>query len=44
MNKQATVFCFTDIHNQQAMLDMPTTLRASAVRAAHDAVAEFGHK
>lgn len=42
MNKQATVFCFTDIHNQQAMLDMPTTLRASAVRAAHDAVAEFG--
>lgn len=42
MNKKSTIFCFTDIHNQQAMLDMPTTLRASAVCAAKDAVAEFG--
>ena len=28
-----TAFCFTDIHNQQAMLDYPTTLRSSFVAA-----------
>lgn len=42
MKKKLTVFCMTDIHNQQAMLDFPTTLRASAVSAAELAVSEFG--
>ena len=37
-----TAFCFTDIHNQQAMLDYPTTLRSSFVAACDLAVAEFG--
>ena len=40
--KKMTVFGFTDIHNQQAMLDFPTTLRKSARIAAADAEAEFG--
>lgn len=40
--KKMTVFGFTDIHNQQAMLDFPTTLRKSARIAADDAEAEFG--
>ena len=40
--KLLTVFCFTDIHNQQSMLDYPTVLRSSAVTAAEDALAEFG--
>lgn len=37
-----TAFCFTDIHNQQSMLDYPTTLRGSLLRAAERSVAEFG--
>ncbi len=37
-----TAFCFTDIHNQQAMLDYPTTLRKSYLIAAENAVKEFG--
>lgn len=42
MKEKVTVFCFTDIHNQQAMLDYPTTLRKSLLIAAEDAVNEFG--
>ena len=42
MDKKLTVFCMTDIHNQQAMLDYPTTLRSSAVSAAQLALEEFG--
>lgn len=42
MEKSFKVFCYTDIHNQQAMLDYPTTLRTSAVIAAKKAVEEFG--
>ena len=42
MKKRLTVFCFTDIHNQQAMLDFPTTLRGSLVKATGLAVKEFG--
>ena len=37
-----TAFCFTDIHNQQAMLDYPATLRKSYLIAAENAVKEFG--
>ena len=37
-----TAFCFTDIHNQQAMLDYPTVLRKSYLTAAENAVKEFG--
>ena len=37
-----TAFCFTDIHNQQSMLDYPTTLRKSYLIAAENAVKEFG--
>ncbi len=40
--KSLTAFCFTDIHNQQAMLDYPTTLRASFVAACRLAPEEFG--
>lgn len=32
--------CYTDIHNQQAMLNYPTVLRKSAVIAAENTVAE----
>ena len=42
MEKKLTVFCYTDIHNQSSMLDLPTVLRTSAVIAAEDAVREFG--
>ena len=42
MKKLLTVFCFTDIHNQQSMLDYPTTLRKSLVYAKDLAVKEFG--
>ena len=42
MKKILTGFCYTDIHNQQAMLDYPTTLRKSLVKAAELAVEEFG--
>lgn len=34
--------CYTDIHNQQTMLNYPTVLRKSAVIAAENTVAEFG--
>lgn len=37
-----TAFCFTDIHNQSAMLDSPTTLRSSLRTAVREATAEFG--
>ena len=42
MEKLLTGFCFTDIHNQQAMLDYPTTVRRSLVEAKRLAVEEFG--
>ena len=42
MEKILTGFGFTDIHNQQSMLDYPTTLRRSLVRACDLAVGEFG--
>lgn len=42
MEKKLTCFCFTDIHNQQAMLDYPTTVRRSLVRATELAKEEFG--
>jgi len=42
MKKILTVFCYTDIHNQQAMLDYPTTVRSSLVQAKDLAIAEFG--
>ncbi len=42
MKKKLTVFCFTDMHNQQAMLDYPTTLRLSLIRAKDLALEEFG--
>ncbi len=42
MKKMLTAFCFTDIHNQQAMLDYPTTLRRSLILAKELAVSEFG--
>lgn len=42
MKKRMTCFCFTDIHNQAAMLDLPTTLRASCVTAVAEARREFG--
>ncbi|MEE1043823.1 MAG: metallophosphoesterase, partial [Clostridia bacterium] len=42
MKKILTGFCFTDIHNQQAMLDYPTKLRTSLIIAKDLAVKEFG--
>ena len=42
MEKLLTCFCFTDIHNQQSMLDYPTTLRKSLIRAKELAMEEFG--
>ena len=42
MKKLLTGFCFTDIHNQQSMLDYPTTLRKSLVQAKELAMEEFG--
>lgn len=42
MEKLLTAFCYTDIHNQQAMLDYPTTLRRSLIQATELAVEEFG--
>lgn len=42
MKKRLTAFCFTDIHNQQSMLDYPTTLRTSLVQAKELAMEEFG--
>ncbi len=42
MGKILTCFCFTDVHNQQAMLDYPTTLRRSLIQAKELAVEEFG--
>ena len=42
MEKILTGFCFTDIHNQQSMLDYPTTLRRSLIQAKELAMSEFG--
>ena len=42
MKKILTAFCFTDIHNQQCMLDYPTTLRGSLLSAKKLAMEEFG--
>ena len=42
MKKILTAFCFTDIHNQQAMLDYPTTVRGSLIKAKELATEEFG--
>ncbi|MBQ7321407.1 MAG: hypothetical protein IJW99_04870 [Clostridia bacterium] len=42
MEKILTAFCFTDIHNQQSMLDYPTTVRRSLIQAKELAMAEFG--
>lgn len=36
------IACFTDIHNQQTMLNLPTTLRGSAVKAAKMTADEWG--
>ena len=42
MKKILTGFCFTDIHNQQTMLDYPTTVRKSLIQAKELAMEEFG--
>ena len=42
MEKILTAFCYTDVHNMQAMLDYPTTVRSSLVQAAELSVEEFG--
>lgn len=42
MSKILTAFCFTDIHNQQSMLDYPTTVRKSLIQANELAREEFG--
>ena len=42
MEKILTAFCYTDIHNQQAMLDYPTKLRTSLIKAKELAMKEFG--
>lgn len=42
MGKILTCFCFTDMHNQQSMLDYPTTIRKSLILAKELAVEEFG--
>ena len=42
MEKILTCFCYTDIHNQQSMLDYPTTIRRSLVQAKDLAIEEFG--
>ena len=42
MEKILTAFCYTDIHNQQSMLDYPTTVRKSLVQAKELAIEEFG--
>lgn len=42
MDKILTAFCFTDMHNQQSMLDYPTTLRKSLIQAKELAKEEFG--
>ena len=42
MKKILTAFCYTDIHNQQSMLDYPTTIRKSLVQATELAEAEYG--
>lgn len=42
MEKILTGFCYTDIHNQQAMLDYPTTVRKSLYQAKGLAMEEFG--
>ena len=36
------IACYTDIHNQQIMLNYPTVLRKSAVIAAENTLKEFG--
>lgn len=36
------IACYTDIHNQQVMLNYPTVLRKSAIIAAENTVKEFG--
>ena len=40
--KILTVFCFTDVHVQQSMLEFPTTLRSTLITAKELAVKEFG--
>jgi hypothetical protein len=42
MTKILTAFCYTDIHNQQSMLDYPATIRRSLVQAKELAMEEFG--
>lgn len=42
MEKILTAFCYTDIHNQQSMLDYPTTVRRSLIQAKELAMKEFG--
>ncbi len=36
------IACYTDIHNQQVMLNYPTVLRKSAIIAADNTLTEFG--
>ena len=43
MKKILTAFCYTDIHNQQSMLDYPTTVRKSLLQATELASKEFGY-
>ena len=42
MKKILTAFGYTDIHNQQSMLDYPTKIRKSLVQATELAEAEYG--
>ena len=36
------IACYTDIHNQQIMLNYPAVLRRSAIIAAENTLKEFG--
>ena len=36
------IACYTDIHNQQIMLNYPTVLRKSAIIAAENTLKDFG--
>lgn len=42
MKEKVTVFCYTDVHNQQALLDYPAKVRKSLYLACELAEKEFG--
>ena len=42
MKSKFKCICLTDVHNQQSMLDYPTTLRESMIKAVEYGVEEFG--